>query len=92
MTRHGGPYAFALWSTDSCGQMFVMRTTTLRAIAFLLIRIDYTREKTGLNSKYQSSLLSDFSSLNYGLSLSRLARKCKRPVLNAIHAIHRIPQ
>lgn len=92
MTRHGGPYAFALWSTDSCGQMFVMRTTTLRAIGFLLIRIDYTREKTGLNSKYQSSLLSDFSSLNYGLSLSRLARKCKRPVLNAIHAIHRIPQ
>lgn len=96
MTRHGGPYAFALWSTDSCGQMFVMRITTLRAIAFLLIRIDYTRErereKTGLNSKYQSSLLSDFSSLNYGLSLSRLARKCKRPVFNAIHAIHSIPQ
>lgn len=45
MTRHGGPYAFALWSTDSCGQMFVMRTTTLRAIAFLLIRIDYTRKR-----------------------------------------------
>lgn len=99
MTRHGGPYAFALWSTDSCGQMFVMRTTTLRAIAFLLIRIDYTRERERENwFEFEIPIFPLIRFfiiklwLNYGLSLSRLARKCKRPVFNAIHAIHSIPQ